>query len=341
MTTEDEDVVFIRCANPDCRVSETGRCVEGLDIESCPHYGQEAEIEDENLNDTDGDAEDPGLMLPSAETLTVVEATHVLCQGETRVIAVIGPTESGKTSLVASLYDLFQEGPVGEIEFSRSRTLIAFEHTCHDARSASRRSTPHINRTPHGSASFYHIEVGVGDRRVGLLLGDRAGEEYRSAADDVSVVPGFSEVMRADTLTVLIDGGRLIDAGARHNLKSDIVMMLQGFSEGGGLRKSTRLALVLTKLDLVRASANSDRVLKDFGSLAVKIQKLFGDSLSEVELFQIAASPSSAEIERGTGIPELLRFWLKTPTLIRNAVQASPQFVREFMALLPLEEPND
>lgn len=341
MTTEDEDVVIIRCANPDCRVSETGRCVEGLDIDSCPHYGQEADIEDESFNETDGDAEDLNIVLPSAETLTVEEATRVLCQGEARVIAVIGPTESGKTSLVASLYDLFQEGPVGEVVFSRSRTLIAFEHTCHDARSVSRRSTPHVSRTPHGSASFYHIEVGVGGTRVGLLLGDRAGEEYRSAADDVSVVSGFSEVMRADTLTVLIDGGRLIDTGARHNLKNDIVMMLQGFSEGGGLRKTTRLALVLTKIDLVNRSENSDKALKDFESLAVKIQKLFGDALSEIGLFQIAASPSSAELERGTGIPELLNFWLRTPVFVRSAIPTIPQFARAFTALLPLEEPND
>ncbi|MDT4846361.1 hypothetical protein FQZ97_803780 [compost metagenome] len=281
------------------------------------------------------------MSLPSSETLTFDEASQILCQSESRVIAVIGPSDSGKTSLIASLYDLFQEGPVAEAEFSRSRTLLAFEHTCHDARSASRRSTPHMNRTPIGTASFYHIEVGIDGRRLGLLLGDRAGEEYRSAADDITVVVGFYEVSRADTLAVLIDGERLLDSGARHNLRSDITMMLQGFQEGGGLRANSRLALVLTKLDAIRSSPHEERALRDFDSLVASVQQLFGGSLSEVAPFQIAASPKSYAIERGTGLPELLSFWLQPPASVRTAVPCRTEYTRAFAALQPLEEPND
>ena len=162
------------------------------------------------------------------------------------MIAVIGPRDSGKTSLIASVYDLFQEGPVGDIRFSRSRTLHAFEQTCHDARAASRRGVPHMNRTPIGDVRFYHVEIGCGEaeERLSLLLGDRAGEEYLAAADDVAVVPSFTEVIRADTLTVLVDGARLLESGGRHNLRIGIIMMLQGLHDGGGLSPASRLAVV-------------------------------------------------------------------------------------------------
>ena len=31
----------ITCSNLECRVAETGKCVEGLELSACPHYGRE------------------------------------------------------------------------------------------------------------------------------------------------------------------------------------------------------------------------------------------------------------------------------------------------------------
>lgn len=341
MALVDEDATIIQCANPDCRVHETGRCVEGLELGSCSYYGQEPESEDGEFEDSESEELDSSVSLPSSETMTSAEATRILCQIESRVIAVIGPSDSGKTSLIASLFDLLQSGPILGAEFSRSRTLMAFEHTCHDARSASRRSAPHMNRTPIGTASFYHIEVGIDGKHLALLLGDRAGEEYRVAADDISVVAGFSEVSRADTLTLLIDGERLLDSGARHNLRSDVMMMLQSFQEGGGLHARSRLALVLTKLDAIQSSPHQERALRDFDSLVGSIQQLYSTALLEIAAFQIAASPKSYAIERGTGLPQLLSFWLKPPTFA-NEVDVDRSICRRaFTSLQPLEELND
>src|SRR5690554_5751194 len=122
------------CTNPDCRVAETGRCVEGLELSSCPHYGHEVSSDDQEISSDDaGDEtnldEDPvefvneNIRLPSAATLTCSGASSILRQGTSRVIAVLGPSDSGKTSLIASIYDLFQLGPVGGMEFTRSQTL--------------------------------------------------------------------------------------------------------------------------------------------------------------------------------------------------------------------------
>lgn len=341
MAGEDENIATIVCANPDCRVAETGRCVEGLELNACPHYGLEpddAEVDGEELNDEDGNQ---SVMLSSARALSPEDASHVIRQGDSRVIAVLGPSDSGKTSLIASLYDLFQEGPVAGLEFARSQTLHAFEHTCHDARAASRRSEPHMNRTPIGEVSFYHLEIGglQNGKNIALLLGDRAGEEYRAAADDVSVVAGFSEVARADTLTVLVDGERLLDTGARHNLRSDINMMLQGLHEGGGLRVGARLALVLTKLDAVTAADQRERALRDFDSLLDDVRRWFGNPFSEVEPFQVAASPKTTALSRGTGVADLLTFWIRPAAPPKVSAPTRSNSVRAFARLRPLDEP--
>ncbi len=305
-----EDAVTTQqCANPDCRIAETGKCVEGLETAKCPHYGR-APAE---ANEGNGDApEVASVRLAGAELLDVETAGRHLRASDCRVIAIIGPSDSGKTSLIASLYDLFQNGPVADVEFAGSDCLHAFEHTCHDARAASRRNVPHINRTPRGEARYCQLDVAGGDAGAGLtlILGDRAGEEYRSAADDTAIAVGFVEVHRADTLALLVDGERLLDTGARHNLRSEILMMLQALVDGHAVRPGQRLALVLTKIDLVRGSPIAARVNGDFTGLASTLRGLFAHILDTIELFEIAASPKTDAIARGTGVADLFLFWL-------------------------------
>jgi hypothetical protein len=333
---EGNDVGVI-CANPDCRIAETGKCVEGFETGKCPHFGHAPADVGETESET---SKTEGVRLPSADTLTVADAAGLLRAGDTRIIAIIGPSDAGKTSLIASLYDLFQEGPVSGVEYARSLTLHAFEHTCHDARAASRRNVPHINRTPRGEVRFYHLDLGRGPAggALTLAMGDRAGEEYRSAADDSSIVTAFPEVRRADSLTVLVDGERLLDAGARHNLRSEITMMLQALVDGGAVQIGQRLALVLTKMDLVQASPNQIRAEGDFTGLLASIERLFGHVFSAIQAFKIAASPKTEPLPRGTGVPELLAFWLEPAVAVPTPAPPRPAFARAIARLRPLDE---
>ena len=152
--TNDEAAAI--CANPDCRVAETDQCVEGFELSACSHYGRKLEETSETSRGSEEKPTAPSSVgLPDAGTLTPSEASRLLRRGDARVISIIGPRDAGKTSLIASLYELFQEGPVSEIGFAQSQTLHAFEQACHDARAASRRGAPDITRTPLGGVRFY------------------------------------------------------------------------------------------------------------------------------------------------------------------------------------------
>lgn len=338
---EGKDKVDVICANPDCRIAETGKCVEGIETGKCPHFGHAPA--DVSSADSENSETSEGVRLPGADTLGIVDAAGLLRAGDTRIIAVIGPSDAGKTSLIASLYDLFQEGPVSEIEYARSHTLHAFELACHDARAASRRNVPHINRTPRGEVRFYHLDLGGGPagNSITLALADRAGEEYRSAADDASIVTSFPEVHRADSLTVLVDGERLLDTGARHNLRSEITMMLQALVDGGAVQTGQRLALVLTKMDLVQASPNQVRAEGDFAGLHANVERLFGQIFSIIQAFKVAASPKSDAVQRGTGVSDLLAFWLQPAAPLPTSSSARPMFTRTFARLRPFDELED
>jgi energy-coupling factor transporter ATP-binding protein EcfA2 len=325
---EDGEII---CANRECRVAETGRCVEGFELSACPHYGREADPAEPAVEEEAPADDGAGLHLPGADTLTPEVASGVLRRSDARVIAVIGPKGAGKTSLVASLYDLFQEGDVGGAEYARSDTLHAFELACHDARMASRRSEPDMERTPHGEVRFYHLDLAGGPAggSLSFLLGDRAGEEYRAAADDAGELDPFPEIVRADTVTVLVDGQRLQDSGARHNLRSEVMMILQALQDGGVLGTGQQLLLVLTKLDAVQASPHRDRAQADFEALRAQVERVFGDSFGRVETCQVAASPKTAAVQRGLGVAEVLASWAvpsrrpdSPPTVVPRSARA-------------------
>ena len=301
----------IQCANPECRVADTGKCVEGLEFTACPNYGRER-TDSASSSDTDSESA-AGIRLRSAEQLDLDAASEVLRATASRVIAIVGPLEAGKTSLLASLYDLFQTGKVGDVCFAGSRTLHAFERACHDSRSASRRAVPIMERTKRGRVQFYHLDVVAPflGSKIALLLGDRAREEYRQAADDITNTDRFSEVKRADTITLLIDGKRMTEPADRHNVIAGAADMLQALIEGGASRTGQRLAIVLTKVDVVRASGHQERVQNDFVRLIATLTSRFAATFPVIRPFEVAACPADTTLPRGTGVAALLDYWLQ------------------------------
>ena len=324
----------IHCSNPDCKVAETGKCVEGLDTSACGNYGKPLLILDESL-EADEDAEPKMVSLPHADRLTLGEARDLLPQARARVIAIVGPHDSGKTSLIAGLYDRLQDGPIVPFAFRDSQTLHAFEKACHDARVASQRGTPHSERTKRGEVRFFHIALlhQVAGEALNLLLGDRAGEEYREAGDDTTAAAEFVEVERADVVTLLVDGRRLAHDGHRHNAREEMLLILQALNDAEIFPIGARLAIVLTKIDVVRASSNATRVEADLETLVTRLNAHFADRFAKIEVFRVAASPTDPGVERGAGIPELLKFWLEdvSPT---NQVQPSQVLLERVIARL-------
>lgn len=303
-----------QCANPDCRIAETGKCVEGYPKEDCAHFGHAPRTpEDAGAQSNQPvTVQSTAIRLPGADHLNVQGAERILRAADGRVVAIIGPADAGKTTLIASLYDMFQRGPVSDCGFSGSATLHAFERACHDARTTSNRNEPFTERTGVGGVAFYHLGLaGTSPRhRLALILADRAGEEYRSAADDVTVSATFMEIQRADAVTILVDGGRLLDRGARHNVRSETEMIIQALVDGDTVLHRPRVAVVLTKLDAVNRSEHHARAIADFNAIVESVRRLHGSTFKAVEAFTIAASPKSTELPRGYGLAQLMAFWV-------------------------------
>lgn len=308
MTIEASETVC--CGNPACKVAETGKCIEGLEVQTCPNYGKTPGSIDDAAPFENEASTVTSVVFSGGQKLTVSEAIGLLRKRSSRVIAIIGPHDAGKTSLIACLYELFQEGPIGGIEFATSSTLHAFEAACHDTRMESGRETPETERTKRGGVGFYHLEVGKTQDYITLLLGDRAGEEYLEGSDDITMVYDFSEICRADVITLLVDGDRLINLESRHNVIARIERILQALDGAKVISSRQRLALVLTKLDAIRDSPDSERAILDFSKLEANIRARYTNVFTSIEPFEVAASPKSTSANLGHGVEALLSCWL-------------------------------
>lgn len=316
-----------KCANPECKVSENGRCIEGLSFEDCPTYGRELEGQVPPDEIEQAETTVNLVSLQSGTSLQLERASELLGHQDGRVVAIVGPRDAGKTSLIASLFDLFQEGPIGTVAFSGSETLHAFELACHDSRTASRRTTPVQERTGHGNVRFYHLKLSVDSENsnMTLLLGDRAGEQYRTASDDLAQAGPFPEVERANTVTVLVDGGRLLDNTTRHNTRSEIGMIMRAMADNNFLQRSPRIIFALTKLDLINASEHKDRALADFDRVVETSTRIVAAYSSSTHSAHIAAAPNDTSLSRGFGVEALLKLWVQpVPRSASPAIDKTP-----------------
>lgn len=324
----------LTCSNPDCNFASDGKCVEGYEIEECPHIGRISIDDIPEVEEPDGAIAqpEPTIALASGEALDRDKASVLQRRRVSRSVGLIGPNDSGKTSLIAGVYDLLQEGPVSGAAFAGSSTLIGFEKVCHLARAVSRRTVPHTERTSRGAdATFFHLDLHQEDVGLtSLFISDRSGEDYLAATDQISQANQFFEIRRADCITLLVNGAQLADSGLRHEVRASTPQIIDALVEAGTIRVGCRLAIVLTKKDSVVASQHAERVQRDFEGLVKSIRESHSAYLGEVKPFVIAASPKDCEqVARGEGVGDLLLFWLQaSPPAISLDGPASPRLER-------------
>jgi hypothetical protein len=327
----DADPPLLQCSNLDCKVWQDGKCVEGLSFDECPHFGKPPQPSPP----PGAVVEEPHrVLLPPGDLLPVEDASRVLRRGRSRVIAIVGPKEAGKTTLIASIFELFLRGPIGPFRFSGSRTLYAFERACHPSRAVSQNVVPKTERTILADVHFYHLVTRKNeDEPIDMLLADRGGEDYRASADDPSSARGFVEIRRADTITFLVDGRRLLQATTRSSTVSEILGIVQALIDADLVADLPRVAIVLTKLDEVARSGDCERTWRDFARLATRFRTLFGEQFGEVRSFEVAACPSDTSLPLGHGVDALFHYWQDEPCPSRLMpephVQSSTRFMHQ------------
>lgn len=273
-------------------------------------------LDGEPSDDPPPDELTPGNSLLLAGTpLSGDSASLVTTSTDTRIVVLAGPIEAGKTTLIASIYHLFLEGPIEEVSFAGSLTLPAFEERCALARLSSGRSAPDTVRTERkDGVHFLHLTLGgLGSPRGTrtLLLADLTGEMYEEAADSAEACRKLSILRPAHFITLLVDGSRLAAPTTRHTCLDDTHRLVRRFLEEGMIGLSTHLQVAYSKWDevLEREDENLSRVIDDFES---EISQEAQHQLLAISFVRTAASPArQPDLGVGWGAEALVRDWVR------------------------------
>lgn len=335
-----------RCKLEECTVGTTGKCVEGLELNVCPNYiSAEAESEGESVAVEVSPEEIQELPAQPAKERTVdlangldfdpTSAAQITRARLTRVIVIAGDKDSGKTTLVSSLYDRFQEGPFAGYLFAGCGTLPGLERRCFPSRIASDRETPDTTRTTRGDGQkLLHLKLRVQDLSQpaqDLLLSDISGEFFKDACNSTEGCRQLRILSRADHLALCLDGEKLASTTFRHEAFHTSVLLLQSALDAGMVGVRTFVDVLFTKRDVLgplQGSAAIDYVQ----GIRDRITAQFERSLGRLRFFEIAARPSPGDFPFAYGLDQILPSWIEDTPLYAQRSPIDPRVLAASLA---------
>ncbi len=251
--------------------------------------------------------------LPHGKGLNLTEATLITREMLTSVVLFAGTAGSGKTTLLATLYLLFQKGPLAGYEFAGSRTLVGFEERSYFVRTASQRSTPTTERTT--VSEMLHIRVrrtGSHDRSSDLLVCDFSGEDFREAKDSSEACRQLPVLRRADHLVLLVDGKKLADPSTRRRARQEPLTLLRNCLDTGVISVDAGVDVLFTKWDLVESSKDRDEIVSFVEHTEAEVRSHFSSRVASLRLARVAAHPTRATLQLGYGLTDLFAEWVES-----------------------------
>ena len=243
--------------------------------------------------------------------MSLEEASVITVSGTSRLIVLAGEGESGKTTVIASVYESFLKKPFCNFLFAGSLTLPGFEQRVFEARMDSGREQPHTLHTSLDEGfRVLHLRLVHQETKhhLNLLFGDLAGEWYRACRESTADARQLSYLRRADRVCLLLNGEKLANPQMRHGEVADGEGTLRSLLEAEVLGSHSRIDVVCSKWDLV----HDDDAASDFVKLAFDgIRQAFGMEFAELNFDRIAARPAKAmpDMPFGFGLANLLARW--------------------------------
>ncbi|MCG7873095.1 MAG: hypothetical protein JAZ11_13430 [Candidatus Thiodiazotropha lotti] len=328
-----------RCSVDGCHVGDGGSCIEGFqDLADCPNFviGESDDIREpadtDEVSDSTGESEQaiiendegiPPVILASGNALTSSEAHHLTRERSTCIVMLVGMVKSGKTTVLAELYEQFRRGQFAGHLFAGSKTIVGFEKICHLARAASQGKTEDTSRTIRESDNnLLHLDLidqndGSNKR---LLATDLSGELFENAtlaSDNLLAIP---YLRRVNHLVLFADAEKLCDLSERQKLLNKLLVLLRCCTEEAVLQRTCRLTVVVSRHDLLPGDMDTEFLSMMEKRIRSRVARYLNE---EPRFLSLAARPMNAG-KQPYGLAELLSYWLE----IAPPPQASlPNFV--------------
>lgn len=337
------------CAVEGCQVSSGGSCIEGFeDLTECPNYARvEADEDQRPRNDSvptdhreieaNEVVERVGLALSSGNALTLEEGHQLTGERMANVVVLMGMVKSGKTTVLAEIYERYCKGPFAGHFFAGSKTIMGFERICFLSRAVSQRDREDTDRTKRGiENNLLHLDL-VGEQtglRQRLLISDLSGELFEEATETNEVVLKIPYLRRASHVVVFADAEKLGNYGERHYLLNQVLVLFRCCIEETRIRRDCRVTVAVSRHDLLPQDVDQAFLTVMEERIRHRTQDYFD---VPVQFVNLAARPSS-EPNNAYGLEELLITWLEEsnspkptiPTLLHPVVSSDSREIDKF-----------
>lgn len=322
------DLVTHHCKLAECTVATTGKCIEGLELGSCPNYvGTEIVPEESSATEDSsiaieessrGAAGSNMVVLPDGLDFDPISGSRITRARLTQVIVIAGDKDSGKTTLVSSLYDRFQMGPFAGYMFAGSQTLPGFERRCFPSRIVSDRVRADTIRTTRGDGQkLLHMKIRTDDlsrQSQDVLLSDISGEFFKDACNSTEGCRQLEILRRADHVALCLDGERLASSVYRHETFHTGVLLLRSALDAGMIGPRTFVEILFTKHDLLGPEGSV--ALQYVGSVRDRIANQFENRFAALTFFEVAAAArEKIEFPLAYGLDRVLPGWVEQTSL--------------------------
>lgn len=326
------------CSNPDCTVAATNKCVLlHANLLDCKNYEittdeeraqSAADVDQTSLDDEEvGRSFHAGLELGLDDTVDLMQGRYGT------VVAILGLYDVGKTCLLASLYLLASCGALlPDLAFAGSRTLSGFEARARRLRRWPKGLLPkqlvdHTVLADPRSPALMHLalqEGGESRQRHDLLLTDLPGEWTKALVEDATTSERFAFLHRADGIVIALDGPTFLSS-ERHAQAHEAKLLLTRLAATLNVDRSIPIVLAVCKAD--ELSMNVPLHVEQVRAHAEKL----GFSPLIVPVAAISRTPAVAQ--SGTGIREILDYFLKRDSEIPAQSVEPPKEARHFLRM--------
>ena len=198
-------------------------------------------------------------VVTTGEAMTLAQALTLCRRRGSRFVLLMGEGGTGKTALLASLWQRIQAGEaLAGHRLAGSRTALGFERRAHWGRLESGQLRATFPATPTEDGFVLDLRVRRPDGElIELLLADVGGGAFERVRQGRPLLQEIPWAMHADRFVVVLDAAALSVPGESEIAATRALRQLLALRSSGAVRATARVALALTKADALSASGVS------------------------------------------------------------------------------------
>lgn len=280
----------------------------------------EQDIFDDSDRDIEVSADEEKLesddyMLSLGQALNEKELYRLSSKVPTRIIYVLGPVGSGKTTFESMLYAFFLKNIDEDLLFAGSETLVGFEERLNYLRIKSGNSDAQMERTNKDERRcFLHLNLldARSNYHYNLVFSDISGETFENCnSNRANMEQDLPCLDMAKNIVLFMDGEALLDNSKRQGCIMKIKFFLKTFKSSGLYNGKPSVDIVISKNDVIydKAKQNESDFIENIKEQFRCFEKDFF-----LSYFRIEAINGSCikDTEKSIELIDLLKYWISS-----------------------------